>query len=55
MEQKKTFGQGFGRKVIQAVVRYESVEWPPHTPWGLYQPKRPKENLCENDKEKNSR
>lgn len=32
------------KAVIQRLVTVEAKDWPPHTPWGIYQPYRPEES-----------
>ena len=46
MVSKETFTQHLAHEMAQAVVHRERYGWPPDSPWGLFPPTRPEENVC---------
>lgn len=45
MKTKEHFAQKLIHKAAQGIVRRELYGWPPDTPWGTYQPRRPEKPL----------
>ena len=45
MKTKEHFAQKLTHKAAQGIVRRELYGWPPDTPWGTYQPRRPEKPL----------
>lgn len=41
MKSKEIFAKQITRKVVQTIVHRERTGWPPDSPWGCYQPRRP--------------
>lgn len=41
MKSEKKIVQQITRRLAQTIVHRERIGWPPDSPWGCYQPRRP--------------